>query len=139
MILQQCKTRNGTELSRDTLHMANKAKLRCPNCERNLPSGLRHLDEGLPWLRNVARMLVAGQQVFRCPYCSFVWKQSVGTDTRIEVTPLGFYRSDVERLQRLPTGFKPASLEPEQAKPLPQLLIIKSHDRRGRLKKRDGR
>ena len=117
--------------------MVHKKKLRCPNCVRNLPRGLTHLNEGLPCLRVVAHMLSAGPQVSRCPYCCFVWKQSVGTVTRIEVTALGFYRSDTDRPQRLPTGFKPASLEPEQGRPLPPLPGMKSYESRGRPKKRD--
>ena len=123
----------------ETISTWHKAKIRCPNCVRNLPRGLRQLDEGVLWLRNVAQLLVAGQQVFRCLYCSFVWRQSVGPLARIKVTPLGLYRSDSNRLQRLPTGFKPALLEPEQVRPLPPLPGMKSLDRRGRSNKRNQR
>src|ERR1035437_9226071 len=99
--------------------MAHKANLRCPNCVRILPRKLPQLNEGLPWLLDVAQLSHSGQQIFRCPYCALVWRQSVGPVTGVEVTALGLYRSDSNRLQCLPTGFKPVFHKPEQTPPLP--------------------
>ena len=117
--------------------MAHKPKWQCPNCVKNLPRELRPLQEDLPWLRDVAPLLAGAQQVFRCPYCSIVWRQSVDAVTSIEVTVLGLFRSDVDRLQRLPTGFKAAPLKPQQGRPLSALPKIKPPGHRGRLMKRD--
>jgi hypothetical protein len=78
---------------------------------------------------------VTGEEAFRCPYCSCVWKQSVGQTLKIEITPLGFYRSDSKSLHPLPTGFKPLALRPEEIKRLPGMAVRKSRSYRKRPKK----
>ena len=94
--------------------MAAQMKLRCPNCVRVLPPGLCPLKAGLPWLRKVAVFLGEGQLVYQCPHCSLVWKQLASID-KADITPLGFYRQDLQQLQGLPTGFKAASLNHERS------------------------
>jgi len=78
---------------------------------------------------------VTGEEAFRCPYRSCVWKQSVGRVLKIEMTPLGFYRSDSNHVHPLPTGFKPFVLKPTEIKPLPRVAVRKSRSRRRRSKK----
>ena len=87
--------------------MAQKRRLPCPNCGKNLPRGLPQLNAELPCLRGMPHLLAAGEEAFRCPYCSCVWKRLVGQASKIEITPLGFFSSCSNRLQPLPTGFKP--------------------------------
>jgi len=95
--------------------MAARMKLRCPNCVRVLPPGLCPLEAGLPWLRKVAVFLGEGQLVYQCPHCSLVWKQLASID-KPDITPLGFYRQDLQQLQGLPTGFKAASVDRKRSK-----------------------
>jgi len=116
--------------------MAQKRPSQCPNCGMKLPREHPQLNANLPWLRGLLGLLVSGEEAFRCPSCSCVWKQSLGQALKIEVTPLGFYRSDSQGLHPLPTGFKMPGCQPENSARIVKAAVGPSRTRRGTPKKR---
>ena len=80
-------------------------------------------------------LLAAGDQAFRCLYCSCVWKHLVGQASNIEITPLGFYSLDSNRLQPLPTGFKPYVPKPVKNNRPPGTAVRKFANGRKRSEK----
>lgn len=123
--------RPGVEPVRVEARMAEKRPSPCPNCGMKLPRGHAPLNANLPWLRRLLRLLVSGEEAFRCPLCSCVWKQYAGRDLRIEVTPLGFYRSDSQSLHPLPTGFRPSVRDPGKSARTIRAAVGPSRTRRG--------
>lgn len=111
--------------------MAQKRPSQCPNCGMNLPREHPQLNANLPWLRGFLQLVVTGEEAFRCPSCSCVWKQSPAQALKVEVTPLGFYRSDSQSLHPLPTGFKPPGRERGKSARMIRAAVGPSRTRRG--------
>ncbi|MGA3119094.1 MAG: hypothetical protein ABSF90_32325, partial [Syntrophobacteraceae bacterium] len=91
--------------------MAQKRPSQCPNCGMKLPREHPQLNANLPWLRGFLQLVVTGEEAFRCPSCSCVWKQSPGQALKVEVTPLGVSGAEDGSIMAGPEGARPPSLD----------------------------